>query len=218
MWTLIKEIDTELFFLINRQWKNGLFDICMPIISNFHYFLIPIAILLLVMILKKDAKSRLIAVTIFAVIATTDILSARVLKPLVQRPRPYHVLSNVNHYKHEWRITPEKMRVSTSTNFSMPSSHATNMFAAAVFLSWFFPGYAWFFLVLALIVSYSRPYLGVHYPLDVAAGAVLGSAIGILYALLATWILQRIQGRWAGSASASKSGKAPGPPQDRGND
>jgi undecaprenyl-diphosphatase len=106
------------------------------------------------------------------------------------------------------------MKVSTSTNFSMPSSHATNVFAAAAFLSWFYPGYAWLCLVVALLVSYSRPYLGMHYPLDVAAGAVLGSAIGIMYAFLSAWILHRIKGRTVGPVSASEDGKAPGPPRE----
>ena len=197
MLPLLKEIDMEIFLLINKHWKNGLFDVCMPVIADSQYVLIPIGIFLLALILKNDVKTRTIAVVIFAVVATSDIVSARVLKPFFQRPRPYHVLSGINYYKYEWRITPEEMKKSASTNFSMPSSHATNVFAAAVFLSWFFPAYAWIYLLVALIVGYTRPYMGMHYPLDVLAGAAVGSSIGVMYAFLATRIMQRIRGRKA---------------------
>ena len=211
MWPMIKAIDTDIFFLINMHWKNGLFDVCMPIIANSLYVLIPVAIFWLALILKKDIKTRTAALVILAVVATSDIVSAHVLKPFFQRPRPYHVLSGIHYYRNEWRVTPDKMKVSTSTNFSMPSSHATNVFAAAVFLSWYFPSYAWLYLLVALIVSYTRPYTGMHYPLDVAAGAAVGGAIGSMYALVSTAILQRIKERKAGTASPSVNGKQPGP-------
>ena len=106
------------------------------------------------------------------------------------------------------------MKVSTSTNYSMPSSHATNVFAASVFLSWYFPSYAWLYLLVALIVSYTRPYTGMHYPLDVVAGAAVGSAIGIMYALLSMWVLQRIKRRRAGTVSHSVRGKHSGSGKD----
>ena len=192
----IKRIDTSLFFQINDAGKNTLSDVLMPIVSDIQLFSIPIAIFWLLLILKKSARTRTVAVMIILVIATSDLVSARVMKPLFQRPRPYNALSGVHHYRQSgWRITNESMVPQKSTNFSLPSSHATNMFAAAVFLSWFFPGFAWLFLLLALVVSYSRPYLGLHYPFDLVAGAVLGTTIGIFYALLSVRIMGWVQGR-----------------------
>ncbi|MBW2175382.1 MAG: phosphatase PAP2 family protein [Deltaproteobacteria bacterium] len=207
MLELIKKFDTALFFMINRDWKNGLFDACMPVISEVQYFFIPIAFFWLFLILKKDVKTRTAALVIFAVITTSDIVSARVLKPFFERPRPYQVLPGIDYYRDAWRTTPAKMEASDSTNFSMPSSHATNMFAAAVFLSWFFPGYAWLCLLLALLASYSRPYLGMHYPFDAVAGGVLGSTIGILYALLAEKIAGLFQRKKPSAVPDTENGE-----------
>jgi len=204
---LIKTFDTTLFYKINQDWKNGLFDACMPVISDINYILIPVAFFWLLLILKKNVKTRAIALMIFAVIATSDIVSARVVKPFFQRPRPYNAMPGVNYYKQEWRVTPAKVAATDSTNYSMPSSHATNIFAAAVFLSWFFPGFAWLNLLLAVVVSYSRPYLGMHYPLDVVAGGMLGSAIGFLYALLTDKIVGGIRLRKAPSGPAAENGE-----------
>lgn len=192
----INQIDTSLFFLINDEGKNVLFDALMPVVSNIQFFLIPIGIFWLLLVLKKSAKKRTVAFMIILVVATSDLVSARLVKPLVQRPRPYNALSGVHHYRQgEWRITAEHMVPQKSTNYSMPSSHATNMFAAAAFLSWFFPGFAWLYLLMALTVSYSRPYLGVHYPIDLVAGGVLGTAIGVFYALLSARIIEWIKAR-----------------------
>jgi len=66
--------------------------------------------------------------------------------------------------------------------FSFPSSHATNHFAVGVYLinifikkfRWYMP----FFILWAGIISYSQIYVGVHFPIDVIAGGLLGSAIG----------------------------------------
>jgi undecaprenyl-diphosphatase len=62
---------------------------------------------------------------------------------------------------------------------SLPSGHATSSFACAATLSFFVPGAAPVFYLLAAAIAWSRVYVGVHYPLDVLAGAALGVAIAI---------------------------------------
>jgi len=194
MWELIKNFDAGLFHLINQGGKNALFDAVMPVISDIRYFLLPAVVFWFMLILKKDVKKRTVAVMILLAITTSDLVSAHVLKPFFQRQRPFHSLSEIHYYRGgEWRLTPGKMEASTSTNFSLPSSHATNMFAAAVFLSWFFRGFAWLYFLMAVLVCYSRVYLGMHYPLDLVAGGVFGTAIGIFYILLAEGVIRLIR-------------------------
>jgi undecaprenyl-diphosphatase len=60
---------------------------------------------------------------------------------------------------------------------SFPSNHAINTFGSATILAAAFPGVSYIFYIFAAIVGYSRLYLGVHYPSDVIAGALLGVVI-----------------------------------------
>lgn len=70
---------------------------------------------------------------------------------------------------------------------SMPSGHAMMAFSGAVILAAVLPRWRWPVLALAAGVALSRVYLGVHYPSDVVAGALLGAAVGAL----AVWLLRR---------------------------
>ncbi len=65
-------------------------------------------------------------------------------------------------------------------DFSFPSGHTTAAFSSAVMTLLFYPNLAAPCLILALITGVSRIYLGVHFPTDVAVGAVIGSTVSIL--------------------------------------
>ena len=111
----------------------------------------------------------------FVALALADVAAA-VLKALVGRDRP------------PLRYPEPKTLVPLSPDHSFPSGHAATSFAAATFLSFAFPRWTPAFLVLAAAIAFSRVYVGVHYPLDVIGGAVLG-------VLVATALRRLVRGR-----------------------
>ena len=80
---------------------------------------------------------------------------------------------------------PETL-VELPATFSFPSGHATVSFACATTLALAVPRLAVPLYALAVLISFSRVYVGVHYPLDVLAGALLGVGIAIALRMLAT--------------------------------
>jgi undecaprenyl-diphosphatase len=113
------------------------------------------------------------ALTVVAV-ALAD-WSAMGLKALFDRPRP------------PLRYAEPKTLVPLPHDGSFPSGHAATSFAAATMLSFAFPRFAPFLYVLAAAVAFSRVYVGVHYPLDVIGGAILGTLIAVAL----RWLVQR---------------------------
>jgi undecaprenyl-diphosphatase len=92
------------------------------------------------------------------------LFSEFVLKALVARPRP--------------TVEMGALIIESAENFSFPSSHALFAFAFAYILSRKEPKYAVGFYILAVCIALSRVYLGVHYPLDIVVGGILGWGIG----------------------------------------
>ncbi len=196
MWGLIEKADHGLFYLINRDWQTDFFDILMPILSNLNYFLVPFGLLLIFLLVKKNVKLRVLAISILLLILVSDNLSTLVLKKMFNRPRPYHSVSNVHMYYRvtkEWSTTPQLKEKVYGKSHSMPSNHATNMFAIATLLSFYFRRFWPVFYLIALFVGYSRIYLGDHFPLDVFVGAVAGTLIGLLFALTSKRVVRMVE-------------------------
>jgi undecaprenyl-diphosphatase len=110
------------------------------------------------------------ALTLIAVLLAD--LSATGLKALFDRPRP------------PLRYAEPKTLVPVPHDASFPSGHASTSFAAATMLSFSFPRFAPLLYVLAAAVAFSRVYVGVHYPLDVIGGALLGTLVAVALRLL----------------------------------
>jgi undecaprenyl-diphosphatase len=198
MWGLIEKADHGLFDLINRDGQTDFFDILMPILSNLNYFLVPFGLLLIFLLVKKNVKLRVLAISILLLILVSDNLSTLVLKKMFNRPRPYHSVSNVHMYyrfTEKWSTTPQLKEKVYGKSHSMPSNHATNMFAIATLLSFYFRRFWPVFYLIALFVGYSRIYLGDHFPLDVFVGAVAGTLIGLLFALTSKRVVRMVEGK-----------------------
>ena len=158
------QIDTNIFFLVNHGMANAVLDWLMPVITNqrnwYPFFLAAFVWL----IWKGGNEGRTAAALIILVIVLSDQLSSGVLKPWVHRLRPCAALEGV-------RMLPGI----TCANYSFPSSHATNAFAAATFFNHYYSRARWPLFTFAFLAAYSRVYLGVHYPSDIIAGALLGA-------------------------------------------
>jgi undecaprenyl-diphosphatase len=166
--------DVKVFYLINIRLQNSLFDFSMPVLTNLHYWRIPLVGIWLALMIWGGKRGRLAAGAGVLALLFSDQLSSHLLKPLFARVRPCHTLSGV------------RLLVGCSGSYSLPSSHATNCFSIATLFSLEYRKAALPLIVIALLVSYSRVYVGVHYPLDVLTGVFLGVICG-----RATWEIKK---------------------------
>jgi len=171
----IIQLDHQLFRLINSSWQNSFFDIIMPILRNSKTW-VPLYLFLLLFGIFNFKKNLWWWVLFTATLAIfCDFISSDIIKEHIFRMRPCQYPSlaivRVSYCPH---------------NSSFTSSHATNHFGLAMFffltLRNYLKKWAYLFFAWALIIVYAQVYVGVHFPLDVFCGGILGSVFGYLSA------------------------------------
>lgn len=162
----IEQLDRSIFLALN-SYHNDWLDVIMWHISGKLEW-IPFYILLIYLVIKKFGKQSVIILSAAVVlIVLCDQVSVALFKNTFQRYRPCHNL--------EIADMVQLVNNKCGGKFGFVSSHATNTFGLATFIGLLFNRKALFIMFIwASIVSYSRVYLGVHYPLDVLGGAILG--------------------------------------------
>lgn len=145
----------------------------MGFVTNKKNFIVPGAAAGLFVLAKYKKDGLAFLLTLGIMVGVGDAFAGHVLKPLVGRVRPCHVLDVLKHVDN------------CSNSLSFPSNHAVNAFIVATLAGLHFRQSAPYLFVLACLVAISRVYLGQHYPTDVIGGAICGTVIGYLgYRLL----------------------------------
>jgi membrane-associated phospholipid phosphatase len=168
--------DKQLFRAINYDWSNSFFDWLMPWLRNSNVW-IPLYFFLLIFTVINYKKTGWWWV-IFAIctVILTDFVSSKIIKENIIRLRPCNDPAIADWVKVLVGYRPQ------SSSFT--SSHATNHFGIAMFLYLTLKPYwgKWplLFFVWAFSICFAQVYVGVHYPLDVTCGALIGILIGYL--------------------------------------
>lgn len=163
----------NLFYMINGM-DNTVFDLIMPLITNFGSIIAWVVICGLLFVFGGVKGKKVAVLGLLALFVSNAIVY--LLKFIIAEPRPFLTLPNVD------------LLVYENGSYSFPSGHTASSFAAAVVIGLKYKfnfrgksyGFIYPLLAFAGVIGFSRIYIGVHYPLDVAFGAL----IGILSALI----------------------------------
>jgi membrane-associated phospholipid phosphatase len=154
---------------------------------------------------KGNVRLRLCILLLVLILPLGDACICNTIKHAVARPRPFVTLPEARNVRqpsakatsrHKSMNQGVDMAANQGSRTSMPSSHAANWFAATMILFLFYRRSLWFMLPLALAVSFSRVYNGVHYPSDVLAGAILGAGYAAAGAIALQTAWQWIGKKW----------------------
>lgn len=167
--------DHVAWYYLNYQWHNGYLDAVLPYVRN-QWFWVPLYFFLALAMPMRYRKTGLLWCLGFIIsFIITDQISAGLLKPYFARLRPCNdpALTGFIH-----NIVP------CGGLYGFPSSHAANHFSIGVFsavtLSRYFKWVWPVALFWAILVSYAQVYVGVHFPLDVFCGGMIGLITGMV--------------------------------------
>jgi undecaprenyl-diphosphatase len=169
----LDQVDKELLLFLQQQGAPWSDHIWAAITEKYNW--IPLYAILLIALFRQfgwQAVYSMIAVVLLVIMA--DQLTSTFMKPFFGRYRPCHD-PEIGHL----------VRIVTRCGgeFGFVSSHASDSFSVITFFILLFHRshrYCWWLLIWPLLFSYSRIYLGVHYPLDVLCGALVGIVLGYL--------------------------------------
>jgi undecaprenyl-diphosphatase len=155
----------------------------MPLLTNLAYWRVPLVLAWVGLMIFGKRKGRVVGILVILIVTIGDQVCNQIIKPWVGRVRPCNVLEGVH------------LLINCTQSYSFPSSHATNLFSSSFLFSYFYRRWTIVFLMIALLVSYSRIYVGVHYPLDILGGMVLGGLVSLVvliaYRKLEKYVLKK---------------------------
>jgi undecaprenyl-diphosphatase len=168
MLEFFNQLDTALFYWINVQLANPVMDKVMVAITLKQNWIIPGAIIALWLMFAQGKKGRILVVLLFLSILFADQISSSLLKPAIGRLRPCKTLEHI------------RLLVHCGSIYGFPSSHASNIAAALGIFAMFYRKAMIPCMLVIFLVGLSRIVVGVHYPVDVLGGWMLGGIIAYL--------------------------------------
>lgn len=177
---LLENIDRKILYLINDSLSNPIFDLFFVTITNEDLWAIPVIIGIIILAFKGGNRARIaIGLTLIAT-GLSDLTVVEVIKPTIARLRPSHTLGDTIN-----------ILIGKGGKYGFVSAHAANIFCATTILSYFYNQWKRSLFFLALSVSISRVYVGVHYPGDVLFGGLYG--YGIAWLFITIWVLIKMR-------------------------
>lgn len=182
--TNIIEKDRELFVFLNSLGNENWDSFWLAVTNKFVW--IPLYLLILFLLFRHYGwKKTLVLLFITAMLITFTDQFVNIIKNTTQRLRP----------NNDPTINEMIRIIKNSGGYSFVSGHATTSFATAIFIiatlrKHFKPIY--FILLWPILFAYSRVYLGVHYPVDISLGMLLGLIVGYLFYRLSIYILSKV--------------------------
>ena len=167
MLNIIRDIDHSILFFVYHNLKNPIFDVIMPFVTREQTWIIPAIATALGFLIFGNKRVKIVIILGLITVAIVDPLCHRIIKPLVGRIRPFYVLADIKN-------------LVNAGLYSFPSNHAANLAGIAVIISAFYRRVGYYFIGLAFLEGFSRVYCGVHYPLDVLGGYIIGTPIAFL--------------------------------------
>lgn len=166
MLDFVQTLDEKILYFIQNNLHNNILDKLMPFLTflGSKGGLVWIAVCVALLFSKKY---RMAAVMGICVIILSNIVSEYVIKLIVQRPRPFI-------------LHPHELLISKPEGYSFPSSHTAVSFGVSIVLFKSIKKFGFTLITLALLISFSRLYLFVHYPSDVITGVITGILCSLL--------------------------------------
>lgn len=167
-------MNTQIFLLINNaagrwSWFDGV------MIFSAEWLMWLMVVVLLIMLARNYNRWRNLVLVSFVSAIVARGLIASIIKYFYSHPRPY------------WVLTETHLLLSREVQSSFPSGHAIFVFALATGVYLYNKKWGSWYILLSCLVGFSRIFVGVHWPYDIVAGAILG----ILIALVCNWVLRK---------------------------
>lgn len=193
--------DKQLLLTLN-SYHNPWLDRFMWMLSDTLVWIPFFIIFFIILVKNKQANAFLLLIAFGLLMLITDRVSSGILKPLIERLRPSH-----DPELGDWVITVNNYKGGL---YGFVSSHAANFFGFAVLSLLFIRSWSYSLTIIswALLISYSRMYLGVHYPLDIFFGIVLGILSAFLIYKLFTKFVDKPNTRKRGHNVRSQTRKS----------